>query len=158
MQMIKNEKGVTMVALVVTVVILLIIASISINYGLNSIEEAKDNKLKSEISMVQHAVFEEYAKYEIQSKVNKDQALPGIEMQLDDVNKEINDGINLKITSYDDDKESHYYKIVPDENGKMEQLGLEKLVDTYIVNYKTGEAINITTQATSDGNLLYVVK
>ena len=62
MQMItKNNKGVTLVALVITIVVLLIIISITINFGLSELHDVADKKIESELGIVQEAVMQRYA-------------------------------------------------------------------------------------------------
>ena len=63
MQMKKNEKGVTLIALAVMIIVIVIIASVTVYSGTNSIQNAKQRRLKVELDMVQHAVLENYIKY-----------------------------------------------------------------------------------------------
>jgi Tfp pilus assembly protein PilE len=51
-----KDKGVTLVALVVTIVILLILASIGVSSGQNTIKWSRFNKLKTELRMMQEKV------------------------------------------------------------------------------------------------------
>ena len=60
MQMKKNEKGVTLIALAVMIIVIVIIASVTVYSGTNSIQNAKQRRLKVELDMVQHAVLENY--------------------------------------------------------------------------------------------------
>lgn len=159
MKCIKNEKGVTIVALIVTIIILLILAGISINIGMDSVVEARDSKLSSELNMVQHAIFETYAKYQIQAQV-VEQDLPGIKItdygQV--VNKASNFQDNLKITAYTENMNNDEYYYELSEKNDFKALGITQNEDTYIINYKTGEVMDITTPKTSDEKLLYISK
>lgn len=58
MKKIKETKGVTLIALVVTIVVLLILASIGINSGQDAINSAKFNEFKSELKIMQTKVNE----------------------------------------------------------------------------------------------------
>ena len=49
----KNNKGITLASLVLTIIVLLILASIFIYSGVNTVRYTKFNKAKSEISVVQ---------------------------------------------------------------------------------------------------------
>ncbi|MBP3831716.1 MAG: BspA family leucine-rich repeat surface protein [Clostridia bacterium] len=49
----KNNKGITLVSLVITIIVLLILASVFIYSGVNTVRYTKYNKAKSEISVVQ---------------------------------------------------------------------------------------------------------
>ena len=57
-----KEKGITLVALAVTIIVLLILAGVSVKVGLSSIRESKSTAMLSEVEMVQHAVLEAYTK------------------------------------------------------------------------------------------------
>ena len=45
------------------------------------------------------------------------------------------------------------YKLLDDE--ALQDLGMENYKSEYIVNYSTGEVIDITRQVTEDGEVLY---
>ena len=49
----KNNKGITLVSLVITIIVLLILASVFIYSGVNTVRYTKFNKVKSEISIIQ---------------------------------------------------------------------------------------------------------
>ena len=51
--MYKSQKGITLVSLVVTIVVLLIIAGITVNMGLESIERAELDELKTDMLLVE---------------------------------------------------------------------------------------------------------
>ena len=58
--MIKNEKGITLVALVITIAVLMIIALISIDLGKETIVQVENKKITTELSTVQQAIFQQY--------------------------------------------------------------------------------------------------
>lgn len=149
--MIRNNKGVTLVAIVLTIVILLIISGIAINTGTKGAETAAENKLLSELKIVQHAVLERYTKAAI---VKED--VPGSKLTTyQDIVNEIDSSIQLKITevNYTNlNKYQYYYILYPQDLAK---IGVANGKDTYIVNYSTGEVINKTTPRTAKGEVLY---
>lgn len=58
----KNEKGITIITLVITIVIMLILAGIVTNSGMKSIETAKKTAFISEMEMIQakvNTIYEE---------------------------------------------------------------------------------------------------
>ena len=59
----KKENGVTLVSLIVTVIVLIILSSISINSGLDTIRYSKYNEAKSEIEYIQSTVNSWYTEY-----------------------------------------------------------------------------------------------
>ncbi len=148
----KNQKGVTMIALIITIIVLLIIASISIGSALNSHETAAKNKLLTEVGMVQHAALERYTK---QVTIGNED-FPGeeytskseIEADIDKIKNDSKLSEILNNTTPED-----YYFL--DKNA-LKNLGVTVTEDSYIINYKLGIAINATVQVTEDGQPLYV--
>ena len=61
----ENNRGVTLIALAITIIVLLIISGITITAGSYNAEKAKDNKLLSEVVMVQNAVLQRKTKAEL---------------------------------------------------------------------------------------------
>ena len=54
-----QQKGITIISLVITIILLLILSSIGIGVGINSIKSTTDSVLTSELIMVQHATLEQ---------------------------------------------------------------------------------------------------
>lgn len=152
---INNTEGITLVALCVTIVILLILAGISINSGYNLIKESKKNELLSELEMIQHAVLERYTKEATMGNNN----YPGTQKytSIDEIKSEITDLTNdtklMEILKNTENSLDDYYYL---EKTDLEELGITKAEDTYIINYKIGLVIDITNQRTEDGEAVYV--
>ena len=143
---IRKNEGITMIALVVTVVILLILSTISINEGLKSHEETQEETMEVELTIVQHAIMERYTK----SQLTKE-TLPGTaltQQEVEDLQETLDDISDNTIQL----KGTEYKKL---ETEDLRKLGIKKSKDTYIVNYKTGEVLNNTTKTTRSGNVLY---
>lgn len=143
----RKTNGVTLVALIITVILLLIISGISITGTLRGHKETKEASQISELNMIQHAILERYTK----AQLTKEE-LPGTTITEDDVKTiigEINgitgENITLKGTEYKELSISD-----------LEKLGVTNEEDTFIVNYKTGEVINATKKVTESGKALYV--
>jgi len=144
---IRKEKGITIVSLVVTIIVLLIIAGISIENSTTGINEAKENKQIAELTIIQHAILERYT-----SSIYTKQALPGTTVEKSEVEAiiyEINETCGTDITL----KGTEYKRLSEQD---LEKLGIEKEEYTYIVNYKTGEVINETVKATEEKQALYI--
>lgn len=60
----KFQKGITMVSLVITMIVILILSGIGVTVGTETIKKSKDSKLTSELLVVQHSVLEQYTKYQ----------------------------------------------------------------------------------------------
>ena len=146
----KNEKGITLVALAVTVLVMAIIAGIGVYEGTVGVETAKNSKLMSEVGMVQHAVMEQYTKY----KTTKNEGyLIGTKIDKSDVTKIATQmGINL-VNIPSNYIKADYYKLTTNDVAK---LGFENVSDEFIVNYVSGEVINCTKMKDSKGNPVYV--
>ena len=59
----KSNKGITLIALAVTIIVLIIIASVGTYSGVQALRDSKENAQLSEVRMIQQAVLENYTKY-----------------------------------------------------------------------------------------------
>ena len=148
----KKENGVTLVSLIITIIVMIIIASIPLNMSYKSIDESKDEKLNSELLIVGQAVINEYEKavllgYTINSAIPSNYVGTKIAIE------ELPEGISWEINEEPIQFYKSYYEILPEE---LKQIGIEKATDTYIVNYYTGEVYNETVKTSSSGNPLYI--
>ena len=148
--MIKKEKGITLIALVVTMVLIIIVSAVSIVVGVGNEKETKARAQKAELQMVQHAILERYTK----SQFTKE-PLPGEHLELQELENIINEinskakiGINLK-----DNEISDYYRL---NSNHLKMLKIQNASDTYIVNYKTGEVLNASKKVDKNKEALYV--
>lgn len=141
--MLKENKGITLIALVITIIVLLILSSIGVVAGSESIKSAEDNKLLVELDMVQHAVLERYSKYKL---VNDKYVLIGTQITYDEA-ESVSEQMNRRLP-----EEGTYYRLMPSD---LELLGLSKSAHQYIVNYEKGIALNETKKTTHSGNSLY---
>ncbi|MBO5478294.1 MAG: hypothetical protein J6A04_00985 [Clostridia bacterium] len=146
----KSQKGITMVSLVITVIILIILSSIGITIGTNSISSSNDSKLTSELLMVQHAVLEQYTKFQT---VKDKGILVGNKMQLTEV-QAIAQELGITLVSIPDNySNKDYYRL---DKAALLEIGIKDTNDEYIINYVSGEVMNITQKTTSNNNALYV--
>ena len=152
------EKGITLVALVITIIILVIITGVTIGAtGLKgNIKLTKSNLAIAELSEVQQAVLETYIKYKQTHNKNN---IVGTGITYNEATQyanEISNSINLTSSGYDldsDEFEKFYYMLTPQD---LEKIGINGCENTYIVNYYTGEVLNYTLKQTSDGQVLYI--
>ena len=162
-RVVKKEKGITLIALVITIIVLLILAGVGIGEltgKKNSINESKDKTALSELTKIQQAVMETYIKYK---QLGSTSYLIGTRMTYAYTQSEFNQmGSNesLKIAvSYDESNEidpsTYYYKL---DNNNLLDMGLDNINNNneYIVNYSTGEVFNITQRKTINGEALYI--
>lgn len=146
---IRKNNGITIITLVITIIILLIIAGISITGTIKGKEETEQSTQIYELNVIQHAILERYTK----AQLTKEE-LPGTKIEksevqsiIDEINTISNGNINLK------GSESEYKRLTALD---LEKLGVTEENDTYIVNYVTGEVINETKKVTELGTPLYI--
>lgn len=145
-----ESKGITMISLIITIIVLLIISGIGIGFGTNIIEDSKDSKLNSELMIVQHAILEQYTKY----NTTKDTSyLVGNKLDINTVKLIANEmGIELVNIPNTYDKKD-YYRL---DKASLLDMGIQNSEDEYIINYISGEVINITKKETSRHAPLYI--
>ena len=156
-KVINNEKGITLLALVITIVVLVILASITVNIGKEGIKESKEDAMLSELAMVQNAILQRKTKADLTQEDYPGETIATAGINLEEVIEEINDNRasgEEEISKKDSDN-NHYY-FLSTENGGLEALGITNSEDAYIVNYETGEVINYTTKLTGTGKPLYI--
>lgn len=144
---IRENKGITLVALVITVVLLLIISGISITGTLRGNEETEEATQITELNMIQHAILERYTKAQLTKETLPGTVIEKAQVQtiIEEINSASGESINLKGTEYRELSTSD-----------LEKLGITDEKDTFIVNYKTGEVINTSTKVTKSGKALYI--
>lgn len=145
--MIRENKGITLIALSITIIILLIIAGITISGGNESIKMSKSNKLLAELDMVQHACLERYTEYQL---TKNESILVGTPVEYS-VAKELANTMG-HTNDFPLEGEGQFYRL---SQANMENLGLSDGGDTYIVNYEKGIVMNETTNETPTGIYLY---
>ena len=156
-KVINSEKGITLLALVITIVVLIILASITVNIGKEGIKESKEDAMLSELAMVQNAILQRKTKADLTQEDYPGETMETAGINLEEVIEEINDNKasgEEEISKKDSDN-NHYY-FLSTENGGLEALGITNSEDAYIVNYETGEVINYTTKLTGTGKPLYI--
>lgn len=147
----RKNKGITMVALVITIIILLILAGISVTGVIRGIDETNESTQISQLEMVQHALLERKTKADLTKE--KLETLPGTTAdytELQNLINEINTMSSANITLRG--KKEDYKEL---STADLKELGIEKETNTFIVNYKTGEVINKTQKVTKAGRALY---
>lgn len=139
MRQFRKEKGVSLIILAITIIILLILAGITIQYGTNAIEESKMTKEYDNLLTIQHAVYEQYNKYLLTKNSN---LLVGKELTQEEliiVKDQIGSTLDHNNISL---QESVYVLDVTD----LETIGVSNtgnLKGAYIVSYENGTIINV---------------
>ena len=156
-KVLKNEKGITLLALVITMIILMILVGITINIGKNGITESREDAMLSELGIVQNAILQRKTKADLTGENYPGETITEANINLEETIEEINNNRTSgeEEISRKDRDDSHYY-FLSTENGGLEALGITNSEDAYIVNYETGEVINYTTKLTGTGKPLYI--
>lgn len=156
-KVINKEKGITLLALVVTIIMLIILASTIVNIGQNEIKESEENAKLSELGIVQNAILQRKTKADLTDEDYPGETIIEANINLEKTIEEMNDhraSGEEEIIKKDDDNSNYYF--LSTENGGLEELGITNSEDAYIVNYETGEIINYTTKLTETGKPLYI--
>ena len=156
-KVINKEKGITLLALVVTIIMLIILASTIVNIGQNEIKESEENAKLSELGIVQNAILQRKTKADLTDEDYPGETIIEADINLKETIEEMNNhraSGEEEITKKDDDNSNYYF--LSTENGGLEELGITNSEDAYIVNYETGEVINYTTKLTETGKPLYI--
>ena len=165
----KNENGITLSALVITIIVIFILASISINYGVDTLNESKAKTLEASLEMVEQAVAEQYVKatelnlLNVKTTSDNPATFVGTIIKANDLpqiagsdsivfqkKEELAGKTNADITYAES-----YYRLTPTDLEKLKIESDDNTKYTYIVNYSTGEVYNETKQKTSLGKTLY---
>lgn len=147
MMKIDSNKGITLAILIVVVIVVIIILGISINMGIDSINDSTDEQFRSELYIVQQAVFQKQIEYQAKG----DEEVIGNKI-LDFSNYVEFKNAYKKINKEDFNADQKIYYLLNKED--LEDLGLSgKRVDEseFIVNYETGEVYNNTKKYYSNG-------
>lgn len=149
----KNNKGVTLIALITTLIVMLILISITmvtVKSSNSAVKKANINNKIYELREVHQAVLEAYIKYK---QTNNENYLAGTKLESADLLNEYEKGIN-GVEFKEKENFNNYYKL--DSKNALLGIGIKNSSDYYIVNYTTGEVLNYTTKKLSDGTILYL--
>ena len=146
-----SNKGVTLVALIITIVVLLIILSVTWIDSDNTVNETRIKTQFNELKMVQGAILQINAKHGLTGVTllgTKYTSLEDIEIITNEIEKKTGRRLTLKDTNPE-----NYYLITKTE---LEEMGIRQIDEEFIVNYTTGEVINKTKKVTKDKQALYI--
>lgn len=184
----RNEKGITFIVLATTIIVIFVIAGVSINLGLEGVDNSDDKQDLSMLYMVQEAVLGQYAMAQSLDIAEKEVGTVDVSklyygqkiVSINDINIDANKfseaGLTSPFPSNDVyvasladgvQNEDYYYRIKTADlkNLKLirpgdseEKVTTEETVDTFIVNYRTGEVFNETKQITKTNKKLLYIK
>ena len=128
----KREKGITLIALTITIIILLILASVTTYSGISTIQSSKLNKYKQELEIMQSQVNVLYEKYNTEIA----------EGQVIDIGEELtNSEQENDAFSGANENDRTGYKRFTEET--MEELGIDGIEREYLVNIAKRQVISL---------------
>lgn len=125
--MMKNSKGVTLLAMVITIVIIIILAAVALYYGsTKNIDTTTSTRAFNEI-------------FEVSEAASQRRLMNGINSEKYPlVGTALTDSDPVKINGLD--YGNGWYRLKASEASELE---LENIVGEYVVNYKTGEVVSL---------------
>lgn len=150
---IKNQKGITLLVLVITVIVLAILATVTIQEIGGIINQIDKENVSTNMLLIQAKakVLKEKASFN-----GDDTILKGEKVSEITNNEEVN---QLKANGIIDESDENYNKYYLLNKATIEELeiGIEKMKDDefYIVNYGTGDVIYSEGYKHTDGNIYY---
>jgi Tfp pilus assembly protein PilE len=130
-----KKSGITMVALVITIIVMIILASVTIYTGSNIVKQASLQNINTNMMLIQAKT----KTIEEQAKFNKDTSnYRGMKISEVEDNELIDKLVSNNVI---DDVDNYYLLTQTDLNA----MGLEKIdiEDGYVVNYDTNEVIYV---------------
>lgn len=147
------EKGISLVTLVITIVVMLIIAGTIVFESTDILDIADEDKLQEELTMVNNVILENYTNYLRTKNIAYIKGEKLTDTQVQEIASKINVSL-VAIPTNVKEKDlnlSTYCRLTPTD---LLNIGIEGAQDTYIVNYLTGEVINETKA--NEGVKLYM--
>ena len=145
----KNNKGITLVALVVMIIIILILATVASTTGVNVIRQSKYNRAVSEMKTMQTKINEIYEEHK-----SGDDSISTLGSAIDEVPSNLQSKAETAINSVNGNlnkiEDFRYYSAEYIKN----TLDLDGIEGDYLVNIKTREVILIDG-IKNDGEMYY---
>lgn len=129
----KDNKGITLVALIITVILMLILASVATYTGLNTYKNAKVNKFVTQMQLLQAKVDDLVGSKTIEELNSMDLQTPTTQEQQNAINSAFNNG---EVTTNDASK----YKVFT-KNDVLNILDVENIENDIMVNFETREIV-----------------
>lgn len=147
-----NDKGITLIALIITVLLTIILAAVTINYGMDSYDIVKLQNFKYELQQIQGKVDTIYEKIKLASEEEKTNYIT-----LGDNITQLQTAVNVLNTlteiDYSDmteeEREEYYYQDeyttyrYLSESDIQEELDISSNPGDMIINFLTREVISV---------------
>ena len=131
---IKNDSGITLVALSITIIVLLILSTVAVSSGKKAIENSRLTTFTAEMKVMQSEVNLLYDKWKNEEKIkfgDEEKEITNIGNTITDEQKNRYNSLNLTAD----------YKLY--DANVIEKLGIEGIEGTYFVNIKDRKVISV---------------
>ena len=169
----RSNRGVTLIALIITIIVMIIILGVTLNSGLMGLNDVANRRIESELGIVQEAIMQRYALLKSSNQLEiipsttvysnitlpndteRPSGLIGTRLYSSDEVSKNGFDVNLLNEYTPNDKipfEKYYYLLTEED---LLTLGVKKgdnkklsddYKESYIVNYFTGEVFNISNK------------
>ena len=123
-----DQKGITITALVITIILMLILASVSINVGIDSVQNAKASRFRTEMKLIHARVNELIEEMEVSELNGLGQSIPNGLMQQ----------VNMAL----DGASSNGYRYF-EKTDLEHDLGIIDVDREIIINFSTKDIVDI---------------
>ena len=149
----KNSKGITMIALIIIVLIMILLASVTAYEANGLVSIARVQSVTTNLLLIQAKVRIINEKIVFESEEDKKLQLY-VGTKLIEGDKALETMKDKKIVTTDDINKDSYYLLSKED---LIDMGLESInsADGYVVNYTTEEVIYIKGVKNTDGKYLY---
>lgn len=143
----KNEKGITLIALTVTIIVLIILASVGITSGISTVRSSMLTKFTAEMKKMQLNVNELYniwkkgEKYKLGNTEYEGNAILNIGKDLIAVQEQVDEAFRTEAEGGSGITETNGYRYFDLET--MELLGLKDIEQEFFVNIETRNIISV---------------
>lgn len=137
----KNNKGITLTALIITVVLLIIIAGTAVYTGTDVLEEAKEEVVIQELKMIQNAVNNEHSKMKLASLNDEDGdgAFDYIFNLTWKIGGNLPDNLPIEIQSIIGEGNGYRYF----NSNDLNSIGIKGINQSVIINFTTRDVISV---------------
>ena len=147
--MLKSNKGVTIIALVTTIVILIILTGVSLTAGYSSLEKVRVGRIITNMTLVKAKadnLYEEYQFSNDETILGEKSKISNLNVTLSDVEKTLIQNAALENKNISSDLSNWDWYLWNKE--KLQEQGLDSKIlknnEVFYVNYESGEVLYST--------------
>lgn len=153
---IESERGITLIALTITILVLLVLSAVAINSGISTIKSAKLTAFTAEMKLMQGKVNELYRNWKDGVKFNEDEVL-NIGKKIEDADENVKNAAETAFLSANvktEDRENYKYY----DSDTLKLLGLEEVKGEFFVNIQKRSVISYNGFKDDEGLYYYTLE